>query len=43
MNGSRYMLAGDDFLSDDLEWAGFAFTQRTGHGFRYHKVAVHDR
>lgn len=35
---ARYMLADDDFLGEDLEWAGFAFAQRTARGFRYRKV-----
>ena len=35
---ARYMLADDDFLSEDLEWAGFTFAQRTARGFRYRKV-----
>lgn len=35
---ARYMLADDDFLVEDLEWAGFAFAQRTARGFRYRKV-----
>jgi hypothetical protein len=32
---ARYMIADDPFLEPDLEWAGFAFEQRTTHGFRY--------
>lgn len=36
--GARYMLADDDFLGEDLEWAGFTFAQRTACGFRYRKV-----
>lgn len=35
---ARYMLADDDFLGEDLEWAGFTFAQRTARGFRYRKV-----
>lgn len=35
--GARYMLADDDFLGEDLEWAGFTFSQRTTRGFRYRK------
>lgn len=39
MKGSaRYMLADDDFLGEDLDWAGFTFAHRTAHGFRYRKV-----
>lgn len=33
--GARYLLADDDFVGLDLEWAGFAFEQRTTRGFRY--------
>lgn len=36
--GARYMLADDDFLDEDLEWAGFRFAQQTARGFRYRKV-----
>lgn len=36
--GARYMLADDDFLGDDLQWAGFTFTQRTARGCRYRRV-----
>ena len=32
---ARYMLADDQFLESDLEWAGYGFEQRTTHGFRY--------
>lgn len=32
---ARYMLADDPYLESNLEWAGFAFEQRTPHGFRY--------
>lgn len=35
---ARYMLADDDFLAEDLEWAGFTFAQRTARSFRYRKV-----
>jgi hypothetical protein len=35
---ARYMLADDDFLGEDLEWAGFTFAQRSARGFRYRKV-----
>ena len=35
---ARYMLADDDFLGEDLEWAGFTFAQRTARGFRDRKV-----
>lgn len=35
--GARYLLADDDFLEEDLEWAGFTFAQRTVSGFRYRK------
>jgi hypothetical protein len=38
--GARYMLADDGFLAEDLEWAGFAFAQRTTRGFRYRAVAT---
>lgn len=36
--GARYLLAVDDFLGEDLEWAGFAFAQQSTRGFRYRKV-----
>jgi hypothetical protein len=36
--GARYMLADDDFLGEDLQWAGFIFAQRTARGSRYRKV-----
>lgn len=35
---SRYLLAEDDFLSEDLDWAGFAFETRTTRGSRYREV-----
>jgi hypothetical protein len=35
---ARYMLADDEFLDEDLEWAGFTPSQRTARGFRYRKV-----
>ena len=39
LNGAaRYMLADDPFIGQDLEWAGFEFTQRTTHGYRYRAV-----
>lgn len=31
------MLAADDFILGDLEWAGFVFDKKTTHGFRYRK------
>jgi len=34
---ARYMLAADDFILGDLEWAGFVFDKKTTHGFRYRK------
>jgi hypothetical protein len=33
------MLADDDFIPSDLEWAGFAFDKKSTHGFRYKKVS----
>ncbi len=39
-NNARYMLADDDFLNEDLEWAGFTFASRTSRGLRYQKVCV---
>jgi len=36
--GARYMLADDDFLGEDLEWAAFTFAQRTSRSFRYRKT-----
>jgi hypothetical protein len=33
--GARYLLGDDEFIGDDLEWAGFAFDQNTTRGFRY--------
>lgn len=39
LHGSaRYLLAENDFLSEDLNWAGYAFETRTTRGFRYRKV-----
>lgn len=38
--GARYMLADDDFLDEDLQWAGFTFAQRTARGSRYRKVTT---
>ncbi|AJR23033.1 hypothetical protein TZ53_03870 [Sphingobium sp. YBL2] len=39
LHGSaRYLLAEDDFLSEDLDWAGYAFETHTTRGFRYRKV-----
>jgi hypothetical protein len=35
---ARYMLADDDFLGENLEWAGVTFSRRTARGFRYRKV-----
>lgn len=35
---ARYMLADDNFIPGDLEWAGFVFDKKTTHGFRYRKV-----
>ena len=35
---ARYVLAEDDFLGQDLEWAGFTFSQRTARGSRYLKA-----
>jgi hypothetical protein len=35
---ARYIVADDDFVGEDLEWAGFVFAQRTTHGFRYRKI-----
>ncbi|PYE92716.1 uncharacterized protein DUF4238 [Rhizobium sp. PP-F2F-G38] len=32
---ARYLIADDDFLSADLNWAGFSFEQKTTRGFRY--------
>ena len=32
---ARYMLADDDHIETDLEWAGFKFDKNTTHGFRY--------
>lgn len=32
---ARYLIAEDDLIGPDLEWAGFAFEQRTTNGFRY--------
>jgi hypothetical protein len=37
---ARYMLADDDFLGEDLEWAGFTFAQRTARGFRYRSMGT---
>lgn len=34
---ARYMLADDDFIPGDLDWAGFVFDRKTTHGFRYRK------
>jgi hypothetical protein len=33
----RYLMADDEHLPEDLVWAGYAFEQRTTHGFRYRK------
>ncbi len=38
-DGARCMLADDDFLGEDLEWAGFTLAQRTARGFRYRKFS----
>lgn len=35
---ARYMLADDDFIGEDLKWAGFALTQETKRSFRYRKA-----
>ncbi|WP_143412416.1 hypothetical protein [Gluconobacter sp. DsW_056] len=32
---ARYMLADDEHIENDLEWAGFKFDKNTTHGFRY--------
>jgi hypothetical protein len=40
---ARYMLADDAFVKVDLEWAGFAFSQKTTCGFRYRAVSWKDR
>jgi hypothetical protein len=34
------MLADDDFLGEDLEWATLTLAQRTSRGFRYRKTAL---
>lgn len=34
---ARYVLAEDDFIAGDLEWAGFVFDQKTARGYRYRK------
>ncbi|WP_158213716.1 DUF4238 domain-containing protein [Sphingopyxis witflariensis] len=34
---ARYMLAHDEFIPADLEWAGFVFEKKTTRGFRYRK------
>lgn len=33
----RYLIADDEFVGEDLEWAGYRFEHRTTHGFRYQK------
>lgn len=35
----RYLIADDEHLEEDLEWAGYRFERRTKHGFRYRKMA----
>ena len=35
---ARYMLADDDFIATDLDWAGFVFDQKTTRGSRYRKL-----
>ncbi len=35
----RYLIADDEHLEEDLEWAGYRFEQRIKHGFRYRKMA----
>ncbi|XUU60280.1 DUF4238 domain-containing protein [Erythrobacter sp. HA6-11] len=34
----RYLIADDDFLDDDLDWAGYCHQTRTTHGHRWRKV-----
>ncbi len=34
----RYLLAENDFLSEDLDWAVYVFATRTTRGSRYRKV-----
>ncbi|MBX9898023.1 MAG: DUF4238 domain-containing protein [Qipengyuania sp.] len=36
----RYLIADDDFLASDLEWAGYRFEERTKNGFRYRKESA---
>ncbi|MED5547298.1 MAG: hypothetical protein VYD90_18860 [Pseudomonadota bacterium] len=39
LHGSaRCLLAEDDFLSEDLDWAGYALETRTTRRFRYRNV-----
>lgn len=34
----RYLIADDEDLPEDLNWAGYRFERRTKHGFRYCKI-----
>jgi hypothetical protein len=36
----RYLIADDDFIATDLEWAGHRFERRTTYGFRYRKTST---
>lgn len=36
----RYLIADDDYLAGDLEWAGYRHEQRTTRGFRYRKASA---
>ncbi len=40
LGDARYILADDDLIQGDLEWAGFVLDKRTTHGFRYRKPPV---
>ena len=34
----RYLIADDEHLAEDLNWAGYRFERRTKPGFRYCKI-----